>query len=65
MIQRDTRKMVKVHYRIGSLEKTKHLDRMNFHVHYRIGSLETNIGSGVSQIAVHYRIGSLEMIVEV
>ncbi|MFW1766641.1 hypothetical protein [Acinetobacter bereziniae] len=53
--------MVRVYYRIGSLEKTASSSCSKRKVYYLIGSLENLEMSNQAGQIVYYRIGSLEM----
>ncbi len=56
----NSKAIVLVHYRIGSLEKLGASPPVDAVVHYRIGSLEIPIFGMMVHLLVHYRIGSLE-----
>ena len=54
-------KLIKVHYRTGSLENLIQRVIVVTSVHYRTGSLEKHPQASSKLIFVHYRTGSLEI----
>ena len=60
MIENSLLSKMRVHYRVGSLEKSFKAISPNSFVHYRVGSLEKHCAFECSDGGVHYRVGSLE-----
>ena len=53
--------LLKVHCRVGSLEKLRRSNSIVWYVHCRVGSLEMYNVANTGHDSVHCRVGSLEM----